>query len=357
MITWGGNTAANQIPETSIAPVMLGYPSVGGRAIAPSAHSSTLAMNQPNDLPDEVAIDPQIAPHVETLIKGAIDMHCHSGPSVMARRLDHIEALEEAAGAGMRALLFKDHFYSVTPVVELLKNRYAHLNVEMLSGVPLNDTSGGFNPYAVDHGLAMGARLIWMPTFSAANHIRHNYRGHSLVTARPMMPAKYLTVLDEDGKVKDAVKEILDQIAQADAVLSGGHLHISEIFLLFEEARKRGVKRLLVQHPTYTIDGTLEDIKQLAGEGVFLEHSICMFIDGSRFQHWTGEDLKAVIEAGTVDQTILGSDLGQIKNPTPVTGFRAVIALCIRLGYSDQDIRKLVGLNAARLLGLKDKVA
>jgi hypothetical protein len=312
-------------------------------------------MANPNELPKEIVIDPKIAPRVDRLIKGAIDMHCHSGPSVMARRLDHIEAIEEASAAGMRALLFKDHFYSVTPVVELLKGRYAHLNVEMFSGVPLNDTSGGLNPYAVDHGIALGAKLVWMPTFSAANHIRHNYRGHRLVTAKPMLPAKHLTVLDEDGNVKDEAKFILDQIAKADVVLSGGHLHISEIFKLFEEGRKRGVKRLLVQHPTYTIDATHADIKQLASEGVFLEHSLCMFIEGSRFQHWTGEDLRKVIEAGTVEQTILGSDLGQIKNPTPVTGFRAVISLCISLGFSDDDIRKLTGGNAARLLGIPEK--
>jgi len=314
-------------------------------------------MDKPADLLKEIVIDPKIAPRVESLLRGAIDMHCHSGPSVMARRLDHIEALEEAAAAGMRALLFKDHFYSVTPVVELLKDRYAHLGVEMVSGVPLNDTCGGLNPYAVDHGLALGARLIWMPTFSAANHIRHNYRGHRLVTAKPMLPAKHLTVLDESGKLKDEVKFILDQIAAADAVLSGGHLHISEIFVLFDEARERGVKRLLVQHPTYTIDATPADMKQLAGQGVFLEHSLCMFIEGSRFQHWTGEDLHAVIAAGTIEQTILGSDLGQIKNPTPVTGFRAVIALCIALGFSDDDIRRMTGGNAARLLGLEETPA
>jgi hypothetical protein len=268
--------------------------------------------------------------------------------------MDHIEALEEAASVGMRALLFKDHFYSVTPVVELLRKRYAHLGVEMVSGVPLNDTSGGLNPYAVDHGLKLGARLIWMPTFSAANHLRHNYRGKKLATSKPMLPAKMLTVVDEDGSLKDEVKFILDQIAEADAVLSGGHLHITEIFKLFEEAKARGVKRRLVQHPTYTIDATLEDIRQLAEEGAYLEHSLCMYIEGSRFQHWTAEELQQVIEAGTIEQTILGSDLGQINNPTPVTGFRAVIGLCIELGYSDEHIRRLVGGNAARLLGLDE---
>ena len=34
----------------------------------------------------------------------------------MPRRLDHLEALQEASAAGMRAVLFKDHYYTATPV-------------------------------------------------------------------------------------------------------------------------------------------------------------------------------------------------------------------------------------------------
>jgi hypothetical protein len=295
-----------------------------------------------------------MAQRIERLLKGAVDMHCHSGPSVMPRCLDHIDALEEAAAVGMKALLFKDHYYSATPITELLKGRYAHLGVEMISGVPLNNTSGGLNPYAVDHGLKLGARLVWMPTFSAGNHLRHNRKKKMLATKVPMLEPTALSVVDDRNRLKDEVKPILDQIAEFDAVLSAGHLHISEIFPLFEEAKKRGVKRRLVQHPTYVIDATLEDISELARDGVYLEHSLCMFIDESRFKHWTGEELKAMITAAGVDQTILGSDLGQINNPTPVTGFRAVIRLCIEQGYDDDQIRKLVGGNAARLLGLNE---
>jgi len=135
-------------------------------------------------------------------------------------------------------------------------------------------------------------------------------------------------------------------------VLSAGHLHISEIWPLFEEAVKRGVKRRLVQHPTYTIDATYADIRELTEGGTFIEHSLCMFISESRFQYYPSEDLQAVIDAGGTERTILGSDLGQVNNPTPVTGFRAVIRLCIGLGYDDATIRKLVGGNAARLLEL-----
>lgn len=299
-----------------------------------------------------VASDEALETRVNSLLVGAIDLHCHSGPSVMPRKIDHIEALQEASEAGMKALLFKDHFYSATPVTELLSAHYGHLEVTMISGIPLNDTSGGFNPYAVDHGLKLGARLVWMPTFSAANHIRHDRNGHRLPTSVPMMRPKMLTVVDEDGMIKDEVKQILDQIAEFDAVLSAGHLHISEIWPLFEEAKKRGVKRRLVQHPTYTIDATYADIRELTEGGVFIEHSLCMFIPESRFQYYPSEELQAVIEAGGTQQTILGSDLGQIDNPTPVSGFRAVVRLCIELGFDDPTIRKLVGGNAARLLEL-----
>jgi len=290
---------------------------------------------------------------VEALLRGAVDMHCHSGPSVMPRCIDHIEALQEASEAGLRALLFKDHFYSATPVTELLKAHYGDLNVELFSGVPLNDTCGGLNPYAVDHGLKLGARFVWMPTFSAANHIRHN-RGDLLKTRFPMRRAKMLTVIDEDGAIKDVVKEILDQIAEFDAVLSAGHLHISEIWPLFAEAEKRGVTRRVVQHPTYTIGATLGDITELTNGGAFVEHSLCMFIEESRFKKWTPDELHAIIEAGGTHQTILGSDLGQIENPTPVSGFRSVIRLCIDLGYDDQEIRRLTSHNAARLLGMDE---
>ncbi|WP_199902671.1 DUF6282 family protein [Azospirillum sp. B4] len=58
---------------------------------------------------------------IDDLLVGAVDLHCHSGPSVMPRRLNHVEAIKDAEAAGLRAILFKDHYYSVTPVAELLK--------------------------------------------------------------------------------------------------------------------------------------------------------------------------------------------------------------------------------------------
>lgn len=295
---------------------------------------------------------------IERLLEGAVDLHCHSGPSVMDRRIDHIEVLQAASSVRMRALLIKDHYYSAAPVTALLNKHFADLGVELLSGVPLNNATGGINVHAVDHGIKLGARLVWMPTFSAKNHIAHHQKDKSFgdkfpSTKERMLAPQPLTVLADSGKLKDEVKFIVDLIAEADIVLSGGHLHISEIFALFEYAGGAGVKRLLVNHPSYVVDASLEDMASLARLGAYLEHSMCMFIPGSKFHFYEPPYLDAMIRAAGVDQTILGSDLGQAGNPTPVEGFRNVISTCLELGYDPQEIRKMISLNACELVGIE----
>jgi len=295
---------------------------------------------------------------IERLLVGAVDLHCHSGPSVMSRELDHIEAIRQAGEVKMSAVLIKDHYYSATPVTELLNRHFGDLGVKALSGVPLNNALGGFNVFAVDHGLKLGACLVWMPTFSAANHIEQHRKDKDFENKFPQTKKKFLspeplTVLDEQGQLRDVVLPILDLIAEHDAVLSGGHLNIDEIWPLFEEARKRGVKRLLVNHPRFLVNATLEDMATLAEMGVYMEHSLCMFMAGSKYKFWDSDDLREFIEAGTVDRTILGSDLGQSGNPMPVDGFRDVIGKCLDLEYSEADIRKMVSINAKDLVGLE----
>jgi len=300
--------------------------------------------------------DEALEERISRLLVGAVDLHCHSGPSVMARDLNHIEAMQEAAAAGFRAMLIKDHYYSATPVTEMLNQAYSHLNITLFSGVPLNNAVGGFNKHAVDHGIALGARLVWLPTFSAKNHIdsRYGIKAGFPHTTRKMIPFDPLTPLDADGKVKDEVKEILDLVAQYDVILAGGHLHISEILPVFEEAKSRGVKRLLVNHPSFIVDATHEDIRRLVTMGAYIEHSLCMFIPVAKRKRdpFPPEELDELIQSGTVDRTILASDLGQRGADHPVAGFRNVIRICINLGYSDEDIRKMVSSNALQLLGL-----
>src|SRR3546814_2873418 len=52
---------------------------------------------------------------IDELLIGAIDLHTHSGPSPMPRRITHVEAARQASEAGFRAILVKCHYHSTIP--------------------------------------------------------------------------------------------------------------------------------------------------------------------------------------------------------------------------------------------------
>ncbi|CDZ26876.1 DUF6282 family protein [Neorhizobium galegae] len=293
-------------------------------------------------------VDDELA---STLLRGAVDLHVHSGPSTMPRKLDHMEAAEEAAAAGMRGLLFKDHHYSVAPVIPMMERLLGDRGLSMFSGLVLNNSTGGLNPFVVDAQLKMGAKLIWMPTAQAANHIRSAHRKTRLASNVQLRHSPALTPVDAYGNILDEVKQILDMIAEFDVILSSGHLHVWEIWKLFDEARARGVKRLLVNHPMYGLHFTPDDVRELAQLGAVIEQSAGLYVD-SRFNTYTPEEFKEHIMAAGVEHSSIGSDLGQIDNPTPVEGMRQAIKLCLALGFSETDVRTMVADNPAKLVGL-----
>lgn len=308
--------------------------------------------------PDTVPMPPLSRPdEVAALLVGAIDLHCHSGPAAMPRILDHHEELLDAAAAGFRAVLYKDHFYPGMAHAIILEKLFPELGVKLFSGVALNNASGGINPHAVDHAIKLGGKIVWMPTLSAKNHLDEIAGGKAKTfpkTAKKMLDAEPLTALDANGNLTDSVKKVIDLIAEADIILAGGHLHVSEQHKLFEEAARRGVKKMMVNHPTYIVGFKDEDIRHLAGQGVKMEHSICMFIEG-KSKKFSPSDLAHLIDIAGVDNTILSSDLGLLYSQRPVDGFRSVTQILLDLQVSKADIRKLISRNAGAMLDLPDK--
>lgn len=305
--------------------------------------------------PDTVALPPLSRPkEVSELLVGAIDLHCHSGPAAMPRILDHHDELLDAAAAGFRAVLYKDHFYPGMAHAIILEKLFPQLGVRLYSGVALNNASGGINPHAVDHAIKLGGKIVWMPTLSAANHINVQASGNAKTfpkTSQKMLDPMPLSALDANGKLTDDTKKVIDLVAEADIILAGGHLHVSEQHVLFNEAVRRGVKKMIVNHPTYIVEFSDTDIRQLVGLGVTMEHSICMFIDG-KSKKFSADDLAHLIEVAGVDKTILSSDLGLVGSQRPVDGFRSVTQMLLDLQMSHTAIRKLVGGNAEAFLNL-----
>ncbi|MET3905821.1 hypothetical protein ABID59_000142 [Bradyrhizobium sp. S3.3.6] len=314
--------------------------------------------DNPVAYPDTVSLPPLSRPkEVEELLIGAIDLHCHSGPAAMPRILDHHDELLDAAAAGFRAVLYKDHFYPGMAHAIILEKLFPQLGVRLYSGVALNNASGGINPHAVDHAIKLGGKIVWMPTLSAANHINVQASGQAKTfpkTSQKMLDPMPLSALDANGKLTDDAKKVIDLVAEADIILAGGHLHVTEQHILFEEAARRGAKKMMVNHPTYVVGFCDTDIRQMVSLGVMMEHSICMFIEGKP-KKFSSDDLAHLIDVAGVEHTILSSDLGLLGSQRPVDGFRSITQMLLDLQMPYASIRKLIGENAARLLILPAK--
>lgn len=291
-------------------------------------------------------------PRIEELLKGAVDLHCHSGPAVMPRILDHHDQMLEADAAGFRAVVFKDHYYLGSPVCVILEKLFPDTNVRLFSGLALNNANGGINPHAVHHAITFGAKIIWMPTLSARNHVEKLMgEGSTFPKVEGAPDPVPLSVQNDDGTLTDDTKAVLDQIAAGDIILSGGHLHISELYPLFEEARARGVKKMMVNHPTYLIGCSDDDLRQLVSMGVKIENSITQFLQG-RGQKNDADDALRIARVAGPENTLFCSDLGLKGANRPVDGFRLLIADFLDRGVAEDEIRLMFGENAAKLLNL-----
>jgi Family of unknown function (DUF6282) len=141
-------------------------------------------------------------------------------------------------------------------------------------------------------------------------------------------------------------------IAEADAVLASGHMPPRSIIAVFEAAKEHGVRRLIVNHPNFVIEASKDEVKQLAGLGALIEHSLCMYDEESSFHNWEIDTLVDWIRWVGPEHSSLGSDLGQANNPYPADSFRKICSRLLEAGMTEREVRMLVADNPGRLLGV-----
>lgn len=291
------------------------------------------------------------------VLEGAVDLHVHPSPSPMPRRIGTVEAARLAREAGFRAIVVKSHHHStVTDVLALRDNGLDQLDgIEVFGGVALNGAVGGINPMAVDLALKLGGRIVWFPTIASPQHIDHHAAHPNLrfprvtVHVRPEAP---IDVVDERGALRPEVYEILESIRDADAILASGHMAPDRITAVLEAARDVGVRRMLVNHPNFVIEASLEEARRWVELGAVIEHSLCMYDERSTFHNWDVETLVQWIEAVGPEHSVLGSDLGQMSNPLPSESFQTIVERLLARGTPADDVRLMVRDNPAQLLGV-----
>lgn len=284
-------------------------------------------------------------------LAGAVDLHVHPGPSPYPRRIDAIGAAQAAAEAGMRAIVLKSHHSDTATVIEALRPRgLEEIDVEVYGGVVLNSQVGGINPHAVSLSLAMGGRVVWMPTISSPAHIAST--GHFPTATVALIDERPIDVRDDAGELLPVVYEVLELIASADAVLASGHLPAESIGLLFRAAREAGVERLLVNHPNFIVDVGSELAQELVALGAYIEHEVSMYDESSRFHAYPLETLEAWIGLAGAEHSILASDLGQADNPLPPESLAKIAERLVANGLGVAQLDELLAGNPARVLGI-----
>lgn len=278
-------------------------------------------------------------------LRGVIDMHIHSAPDIRPRSHDDFGLAEQAVRAGARAIVIKSHLASTTDRAWLVARRYPRLRV--FGSITLNPSVGGINPHAVEAALQLGGKVVWLPTLHSVRH--RQLRGLSggvetVAGGRPVPP----------------LIDVLKLIAEHGAVLGTGHLAPEEIFVVAEEARKRGVERIVVTHPESDVVGmALRDQRRLVDDyGVFLERVYAQpagAVEGGwRLNLET--NLQAIREIGHAS-TIVSTDGGQAELPPWSECLAAYIRYLSDHGVGAEAIDTMTRRTPAKLLGLDDEAA
>lgn len=292
---------------------------------------------------------------VSRLLKGAIDLHVHAGPSVMPRELDTAEMLREASKAGYQAFVIKDHYFPTMMSAYLVQKHIGNGEVKVYGGIALNNSVGGLNISAVDAACAMGAKFIWMPTVSSKNHIMSHKQGLKFPGSHGIkLEEKPLVYVNRRGELDEKVIEILNYMSDTDMILGTGHGSLREVDALIASASEIRVKRILVNHPLYMIGATLSDIKKWAAMGAYIELNATVFVPESSFGVVPIEDAVKVIKEVDIDHLVIDSDYGQKNNGSPVEGIRRFVDILVnQYSVAEDDIVKMVKINPEKLLGFR----
>lgn len=282
-------------------------------------------------------------------LDGAIDFHVHSSPDSMPRSGSAIELAREAKEAGMRGIVFKDHFAPSFVKAQLASEVVE--GIEIVGGLCLNNTSGGMNPRYVKWGIQAGAQQIMFPTLDSRYSMTK--RSNSLHSkafnfGEVMEP---VTVI-ENGEVTAETERIIQMIAEADIILSTGHMDAEEISAILRKCKQYNATKVIVEHPNFYVGDaySMDDLKEFAQSGAYLSLSLGALhpLYGKRDPADTAEMIKTV----GAEHCIMMTDYGQAESSSPVEGMKVFCEIMLRCGISKEDIYTMTKYNPAKLLDL-----
>jgi hypothetical protein len=278
-------------------------------------------------------------------LNGAIDMHVHSAPDIRDRAYTDIELMEAAVRVGARAVVIKSHHGTTMNRAFLVNefNKRLHPegnNFTMFGSITLNKAVGGLNTVAVETALKMGAKVVWLPTTHASNQLAKDGKNGGIECV-------------QNGKIVDALKEILRMIKDYDVALGTAHLSPQEIFVVVEAAKSMGISKIVVTHPEWpSVNMSMEDqIKITRDYDVYLEKCYAHAVGGGKYVSNLPGNL-AVIRVVGYKNVLISTDGGQVENPYWELALAEYLKYMSDNGIPDEHLTYMNRTLPARLLGL-----
>lgn len=295
---------------------------------------------------------------MKELIRGAYDLHVHSAPDVLPRKVDDLEMAQRIIASGMAGYAMKSHYFCTAERATLSKKLYP--GCDSIGTITLNGSVGGINPMAVEMAARAGARLLWMPTCDGAYEQAHTFTGDpnkklpfwaNIVMAMKEegISAPPISIVDRDGQLTEETHKVLDVIAKYGMILTTGHLSHEETFALVKSAaEEHNVKNIIITHVDFpTTYYTIEQQKQLADYGAYMEHCYTTYAT-KKVDYTVTLDM---IRAMGPDHVVLATDLGQPTNIFPDEGMLSFATSLYNDGFTAEQVRQMTVYNARKLLG------
>ncbi|MBQ7534990.1 MAG: amidohydrolase [Stomatobaculum sp.] len=260
-------------------------------------------------------------------IRGCYDLHIHTSPDVIARKVTDHELAVLASGAGMGGVMIKSHVFPTAGRAAALKNEFPDLKI--FSGIALNRTVGGINPDAVEAAAKMGIQYVWLPTLDARRYMEENHK--------PCLE-KGITVFDEDGKLRKEVGDVIDLVKKYDLTFGSGHIGTEDSLRLAEICRDAGVRKYVLTHVSLPVcQADVSDLREARAKGAYIEYSYTHVLSGKCSIPYIAGQIK---ELGC-DRIYLSTDLGQAGNVDPVRGYSEFCGKLAEAGIPEEDIYRM----------------
>lgn len=274
------------------------------------------------------------------LLQGAYDMHIHTAPDVTPRKCDDLELAQRLQKAGMAGCAIKSHYMDTSGRAALLQKLYPELT--FAGGITLNRSLGGVNPDTVERTGQMGGKMLWFPTLEARAYQGFHHRDDGTDLSR------FLTVLNEDGKLLPQAVEVLEAAAQYHMVVGTGHLGAEEGLALVREARRMDGLQMVLTHADNPADQyTLEQQQEAVRMGAMVEH--CYFT--TYYDRVSAQEIARQIRGVGAENVILSTDFGQVKSPYSDEGILGYLEVLATQGITEDELRLMTCTNPKRLIG------